>query len=215
MSENGTIRSQYELARRLGWGRTTLRFRLDDAACPVPKHAPWPAWVVDTLQGWAELRYSKSDDERDPLLSTGGDSPALERYRAARAAMAELDLKERQGELVARRFVLDHWNCIGGALRNFGVDLQRQFGRDAFDLWEQTLDECDRQLAERFGNGQTGEKMEPGNGTAVPPEPSGRNAVVPSPVPHPTAAGDGAGRRQVRRPTTNGKTPVRKSTVET
>src|SRR5947209_7183629 len=56
---------------------------------------PWSGASVASIDAWARRAAQvKPEPERDPLMV--GDSPALERYRAARARMAELDLEERQ-----------------------------------------------------------------------------------------------------------------------
>ena len=78
-----------------------------------------------TLYSWLQTGLPRNDDktfdlpaviswmiERESRTATPlaeGDSPALERYREARAAMAELDLKERGGELISLEDVTTAW----------------------------------------------------------------------------------------------------------
>jgi phage terminase Nu1 subunit (DNA packaging protein) len=82
----------------------------------------------------------------DPLLGAG-DSPALERYRLAKAQHAELDLELRKGELIEVircREMLARWAvCI----RRMGEKLSKRFGNDAALAINESLAEC-RTIAE-------------------------------------------------------------------
>lgn len=54
------------------------------------------------------------DKEKDSAVGGSAmsgecDSPALERYRLARAESSELDLKTKKGELISRDEVIDQW----------------------------------------------------------------------------------------------------------
>ncbi len=67
----------------------------------------------------------------DVTLGAPTDSPGLERYRMARAKMAELDLAIRRGELIevaAWRELMARW---ANRLRRCGDMLARKFGNDA------------------------------------------------------------------------------------
>ncbi len=82
----------------------------------------------------------------DPLLEVG-DSPALERYRLAKAMTAELDLAERKGELidVAKcNAVLHRWGSI---LRRAGDRLNRISAESGSVLGE-AIDECESVIRE-------------------------------------------------------------------
>jgi len=78
----------------------------------------------------------------DPLLA-GGDSPALERYRLAKAKHAELDLEQRKGELIDKekcRDVLARW---GNVIRKMGDRLSKRFGIEANQMVSEAIDECE------------------------------------------------------------------------
>ena len=60
-----------------------------------------------------------------------GDSPALERYRNARAALAELDLAERRRELVGFEEFRDLLARTIRILRGCGEQLQWKCGHEA------------------------------------------------------------------------------------
>lgn len=89
----------------------------------------------------------------DPLLAADGDSRALERYRAAKAATAELDLALRQGDLIDRaklRSVLTRW---AAHLRRTGELLRKHHGKDAAQILDEALDECRDLMTEVVGVG--------------------------------------------------------------
>jgi len=78
----------------------------------------------------------------DPLLSTAaGDSPSLERYRLAKAKLAEHDLSEREKVLV-RADLLNEAIRAGVAVnRATGDRLSRQFGNAAGEIFNEGLEE--------------------------------------------------------------------------
>jgi hypothetical protein len=101
----------------------------------------------------------------DPLMQ-GSGSPALERYREERAAMARWDRLEREGVLLPRdqvREALGRWASI---IRAAGDALQRQFGPAAAEILFEALDDSDRDMDRFFGGQGDG-----GNGTTDQPEP--------------------------------------------
>src|ERR1041385_3788699 len=58
--------------------------------------------VVRALHNFLADNAVKLAREDDPLMQGGGSSPALERYREERAALARLDRLEREGQLLPR-----------------------------------------------------------------------------------------------------------------
>lgn len=89
--------------------------------------------------------------EGDPMLA-GGDSPGLERFRMARAKIAELDLQERELFLIPRDKVHDGLGRLATILRGAGESLQRQFGKEAQDIIDEALGDFDRERADTFGD---------------------------------------------------------------
>lgn len=87
----------------------------------------------------------------DPLLAGDSDSDGLERYRQAKAALAELDLEERKGQLISRekvRPVLARWAAV---IRRCGESLGKVFGASATEKLNDALDECSR-VVDEFGS---------------------------------------------------------------
>lgn len=71
-----------------------------------------------------------------------GDSPALERYRLARAQIAELELAQRKNDLIDReaaRAVFGRWAAI---IRRTGDQLNKRHGNEAGKLLADALADC-------------------------------------------------------------------------
>jgi hypothetical protein len=107
--------------------------------------------VVDAIAA-----HRARQGETDPLMAgTVADSPALERYRLARARAAEMDLQERErthlpiGELDG---MLTHF---ASHLRRGGETLQRRFGNEASEIFNDAVDAAERaarkELTQRNG----------------------------------------------------------------
>jgi hypothetical protein len=91
-------------------------------------------------------RYGIPFEEDDPLLNSDVASPALERYREERAAMARLDRLEREGQLVARGDAREGLGRVAAILRAAGDGLLQQFGRDAVELLNEALTDAEREI---------------------------------------------------------------------
>jgi hypothetical protein len=90
------------------------------------------------------LAASLSAGDDDPLLS-GPSSPALERYREARAELAKLDLSARRKDLLPRGEIHDKLMRLASILRTTGETLGRQFGAEAQAVLGGALDEFERE----------------------------------------------------------------------
>lgn len=74
------------------------------------------------------------------------DSPGLERYRLAKAQLAELELAERRGQVVkvdAAKDVLTRWADV---LRRLAATMKQQFGREAEEHVFDAIDDCEHVL---------------------------------------------------------------------
>ncbi len=81
--------------------------------------------------------------ETDPDMS-GPTSLAQERYRLAKAELAELDLAERRKELVPRHEVHLVMGQVAGVLRTAGGVLQKRWGAEARQVLDRALDNAAR-----------------------------------------------------------------------
>ncbi len=121
----------------LGVNRRTLREWLANGAPGRPGH-----YDVDAIAKWRDGRDDPGSG--DPLLS--GSSPELERYRGFRADLAALDLEARRGNLVPRAEIHQIMDAIAETLRRCGERLEKNFGSEARELLDETIDSCKRHL---------------------------------------------------------------------
>ncbi|OAI57943.1 hypothetical protein AYO47_00175 [Planctomyces sp. SCGC AG-212-M04] len=106
--------------------------------------------VVRQLHDFLAKNARKLADEDDPLLNSDVASPALERYREERAAMARLDRLEREGQLVARGDVREGLGRVAAILRDAGDGLLQQFGRGAVELLNEALCDAEQEIKRLF-----------------------------------------------------------------
>ena len=92
-------------------------------------------------------KLARDDDE----LMQGSGSPALERYREERAALARLDRLEREEQLLPRDEVRQAMGRVASILRGAGDSLQRQFGHAAVEILYEALDDAKREIDRSFG----------------------------------------------------------------
>lgn len=79
-------------------------------------------------------------------------SPALEKKREVEYQLRLRDLAERDGQLVSREHTRQGLALAAGIFKQFGDTLQRQFGSDALDLWNDALNDWERAIEAAFGN---------------------------------------------------------------
>ncbi|MDZ4689082.1 MAG: hypothetical protein SH850_28745 [Planctomycetaceae bacterium] len=98
------------------------------------------------------------DADGDSLMQGGGSSPALERYREERAALARLDRLERERGLLPRDEARDALGRIAAILRGAGDALQRQFGTGAVEILYEAIEDAQHEMDRMFGDshGHTG-----------------------------------------------------------
>ena len=105
-------------------------------------------------KNWRKLYAPDSEEE----MLFGESSPALERYRLARAKREEQKLAEDQRNLISRERVHDGISRIATALRTAGEVLQRRFGMEAHEIIIDALEAAEREGEKYFGS-LNGEKI--------------------------------------------------------
>ena len=107
--------------------------------------------VVRALHDFlAENKHRLSRD--DDAMLTGPASPALERYREERAAMARLARLEREGQLLPRDLVRHSLSKTATILRNAGDAMRKQYGEGAAELLYEALDDAVAEIERFFAN---------------------------------------------------------------
>jgi hypothetical protein len=85
----------------------------------------------------------------DPLLA-GGDSPNLERYRAAKADLAEMDARQRRGTMIDIDSFVEWWSAeVAAPVRRSVETLQSRFGAGAADIIIAAIAKADRAVEKR------------------------------------------------------------------
>jgi phage terminase Nu1 subunit (DNA packaging protein) len=114
-------------------------------------------WVLKDISHWLRTDGPWRQNAKAPvpigedLLLSEGDSPALERYRLAKAKHAELDLEHRKGELIEVtpcREALARWAVL---IRRMGERLAKRYGNDASEMVNESLEECRAVVRESLG----------------------------------------------------------------
>lgn len=104
--------------------------------------------VVKALHDFlAENKHKLARDDDD--LMSGPASPALERYREERAALARLVRLEREGELLPRDLVRQSLSKTASIIRIAGETLQKQFGDSAAEVLYEAIGDAEAEI-DRF-----------------------------------------------------------------
>ncbi len=86
----------------------------------------------------------------ETITMDGPNSPALERYREERAAMARLVRLEREGQLVDRDQVRQSMQKAAAVIREAGQRLQKQFGHAAAQVLYEAIDDAEAEIERVF-----------------------------------------------------------------
>jgi hypothetical protein len=99
------------------------------------------------IDSWVEHKIkqavpAKPPPGEDPDLYSGADSPALEKYRAGKAELVWMEVRERERSLIKRALVHEVFARMGSALRQRLEALQRAYGPDAYEIVDEGLRAC-------------------------------------------------------------------------
>ena len=111
--------------------------------------------VVRALHDFLAANAAKLSGDDDTLMQ-GDDSPALERYREERAALARMDRLERERVLVRRDEVREGLGRITTIIREAGESLQRQCGPSSAEVLFEAIEEARREVEVCFGEQTAG-----------------------------------------------------------
>lgn len=138
------------LARWAGVSRTTVQAWMRCPDFPRDPDGSINPWKVCD---WHRARQKAQQPATtpftdDPMLlpTPGSKSKALEKYRRARADLANLDLEERRGSLIARDKAHDGLMDIARLIRQAGDALRRQFGPEAYALLDGALNQAEARI---------------------------------------------------------------------
>ncbi len=148
-NERFEVATQAECAKFFGLSSRTIQIWISEG-CPGQKGA----YPLDAMLQWGKNnKWCKSSD---PLLA-GGDSDNLERYRGVKADLAEIDLQERQGEMVNMTAVRPAFITSLGFMKAAGEQLDRQYGNDALNILLEAWENAINHIKDAFGDDETNE----------------------------------------------------------
>lgn len=89
----------------------------------------------------------------DELIVAAGDSPNLERYRLARAQLAELELEQKRRAVLPRDLARSVLGRVASLWRRYGERLGKRHGPEEVLSFNETFAEAQRVIDDEFGNG--------------------------------------------------------------
>jgi hypothetical protein len=103
--------------------------------------------LITAVHDLLAAQGSKLLAEDDEAMQ-GEVTPALEKWREEKWRLARLDRQEREGLLLPRDVVHSYLQKFASQLREQGEFLQREYGPDALEAWNERLDTIERSAAE-------------------------------------------------------------------
>ena len=117
------------------------------AKCPgVPGNYPLSE-IAKWLRTTGPWRKNIKPEVIDDPLLTEGDSPGLERYRQAKASLAEIELEKMRGNVLPLETVRENLARWASLIRRMGETLGKRHGPEAARVVNETLEECGRIIA--------------------------------------------------------------------
>jgi hypothetical protein len=110
--------------------------------------------LLDGLLEQAKRQRPQGGDG-DPLLADG-DSPGLERYRNAKADLAEMERDRQRKQIVRVDEIEPVLMQLAGVMRSASENLARQFGNEAAGIVNEAVDEWAAGIAKLFAGGGGG-----------------------------------------------------------
>ncbi len=111
--------------------------------------------VVAIIRGFHDFlsrhRHRLATVDSDEMQMRSGESPTLERWRLAKAKMAEIELEKKLETIIFLDSVRDSLITMAHVLRGVVEKLQRQFGQAAADVLNEAFEDLDRTYQVKYG----------------------------------------------------------------
>lgn len=104
---------------------------------------------LKAIEDWKKAR--SGIEPEDPLL-VGPATPALERYRLARAKQVEFQLEREIGKWVSKELIAQELAVFAAGMRQAFDTLHRQFGEEPYAIVSDALDEAEKRLSLAIGD---------------------------------------------------------------
>lgn len=121
-----------------------------DKSFDIPACLEWQAKNVRESAGNHKKRTPVDPTSEEAMLDPAvtGTSPALERFRNARAGLAELELEVKRGQFLPLDLVHSAHGRIQGVLRSSGEIFRKNWGPECLAVLNEALNECRAIVAE-------------------------------------------------------------------
>lgn len=129
------------LWRKKGMPGSSGRYDLHDVLAWLRSDGPWRPKIIEPSQS-AGL---------DDLIVASGDSPNLERYRLAKAQLAELELEGKRRAVVPRDMARAALGRVASLWRRYGERLGKRHGPEELASFNETLGEAQQVIDDEFG----------------------------------------------------------------
>lgn len=106
--------------------------------------------VVRRLHDFLADNHRQLGSSAGEDMMSGPESPALERFREERAALARLDRLERERQLLPKAEVVDALGRIAAIIREAGETIDRQHSKKAAAVLAEALVDAEREMADLF-----------------------------------------------------------------
>jgi len=153
VARKAVLKTRAELARKLGRSERVISTWLGEGMPGAPG-----AYVLEDCVEWLDRRGDKrkqTSQTQGDDLEGDADSPALERYRLARAQQEEIKLAKLRSELVESEHIQQWLQSFAGLLRGFGEKVAKvapELVSDLDGVLEQASETLDKVVGE-YGHG--------------------------------------------------------------
>ncbi|HEV7299711.1 MAG TPA: hypothetical protein VGN72_10130 [Tepidisphaeraceae bacterium] len=118
------------------------------------------AMVVTAIIAYRLEKAQPKSIDGDPFMA-GVDSPALERYRKARAELVEMDVQQRRKDVVRRSALLDAISPAIAAMRDAGRKLALDYGKEAGETYNEAVGEFESVLIDGLKRFDAADAIDP------------------------------------------------------
>lgn len=151
MARKTVFKTRDELAKALGKSVRTVAMYFAEGMPGTPG-----TYVLEDCLAWIDARENKRTSRDADDLPDDTDSPALERYRLARAQQEEIKLAKLRSELVESEHIQQWLQSFSLLLRGFGEKLAKVAPEIVPDL-EGVLQQAEETLVKVVGEYGSGD----------------------------------------------------------
>jgi transcriptional regulator with XRE-family HTH domain len=161
------VYSQRDLASAIGVDESTIAQWVRSGLSRKRAGKNRYKYCITCAAAWERSGRGAVSDSLDELIAAGGDSPGLERFRNARAELAEMDVKARRKSLLPRDMAHNAFGRVMSLLRQYAERLSKRHGPEEALSFRETLNECRQVIDNEFGDNDLQTECPPGDDLAL------------------------------------------------